>query len=56
MPKYDLYMLTLDNDIRNILEAVIENDLATHQYQKRVPKLKRIWKCQQALISFMGIE
>ena len=42
-------MLTLDNDIRNILEAVIENDLAAPKVpRERVPKLRRIWKCQQA--------
>jgi hypothetical protein len=45
----DLHMLTLDNDIRDILEAVIENDLAASKVPKeRVPKLRRIWKCQQA--------
>ena len=45
----DVLMLTLDNDIRNILEAVIENDLAAPKVpRERVPKLRRIWKCQQA--------
>jgi hypothetical protein len=39
----------LDADIRNILEAVIENDLAASRVPKeRVPKLRRIWKCQHA--------
>jgi hypothetical protein len=39
----------LDTDIRNILQAVIENDLAAPRVPKeRVPKLRRIWKCQQA--------
>jgi hypothetical protein len=39
----------LDADIRNILEAVIENDLAAPRVPKeRVPKLRRIWKCQHA--------
>ena len=41
--------MTLDNDIRNIIKAVIENDLAAPKVpKKRVPKLKRIWKCNQA--------
>ena len=40
--------MTLDDDIRNIIEAVIENDMAAPKVpKKRVPKLKRIWKCQQ---------
>jgi hypothetical protein len=40
--------MTLDDDIRNILEAVIENDMAAPKVPKtRVPKLKRIWKCHQ---------
>jgi hypothetical protein len=39
----------LDTDIQNILHAVIENDLAAPRVPKeRVPKLRRIWKCQQA--------
>jgi hypothetical protein len=38
----------LDTDIRNILQVVIENDLAAPRVPKeRVPKLRRIWKCQQ---------
>ena len=40
--------MTLDNDIGNIIKAVIENDLAAPKVpKKRVPKLKRIWKCKQ---------
>ena len=40
--------VTLDDDIRNIIEAVIENDMAAPKVpKKRVPKLKRIWKCHQ---------
>ena len=44
-----VYMyMTLDDDIRNIIEAVIENDMAAPKVpKKRVPKLKRIWKCHQ---------
>ena len=39
----------MDTDIQNILHAVIENDLAAPKVPKeRVPKLLRIWKCQQA--------
>jgi hypothetical protein len=38
--------MTLDNDIRNTIKAVIENDLAAPKVpKKRVPKLKRTWKC-----------
>ena len=38
----------LDKDIRNIIEAVIENDMATPKVpKKRMPKLKHIWKCHQ---------
>jgi hypothetical protein len=41
--------MALDNDIRNIIEAVIENDMAAPKIPKqRVPKLKHIWKCNQA--------
>jgi hypothetical protein len=41
--------MALDNDIRNIIEAVIENDMAAPKIpKKRVPKLKHIWKCNQA--------
>src|SRR5215210_3806381 len=40
--------MTLDNDIRNIIKAVIENDIASPKIPKsRVPKLKHIWKCNQ---------
>src|ERR671922_2946390 len=40
--------VTLDYDIKNIIEAVIENDMAAPKVpKKRVPKLKRIWKCHQ---------
>lgn len=39
----------MDYDIKNIIEAVIENDVAAPKVpKKRVPKLKRIWKCHQA--------
>ncbi len=39
----------MDPDIQNILHAVIENDLAAPRVPKeRVPKLRRIWKCQRA--------
>ena len=38
----------VDEDIKNIIEAVIENDMAAPKVpKKRVPKLKRIWKCNQ---------
>jgi hypothetical protein len=41
--------MTLDSDIRKIIEAVIENDMAAPKVpKKRVPKLKRVWKCNQA--------
>jgi hypothetical protein len=41
--------MILDNDIRNIIKAVIENDMASPKIPKsRVPKLKHIWKCNQA--------
>jgi hypothetical protein len=47
----DVYVyvyMTLDDDIRNIIEAVIENDMTAPKVpKKRVPKLKRIWKCHQ---------
>jgi hypothetical protein len=40
--------MVLDGDIRNIIEAVIENDMASPRVPKRrVPKLKRIWKCHE---------
>lgn len=46
---FSLHIFTLDSDIRDILEAVIGNDLAAPRVPKeRVPKLRRIWKCQQA--------
>ncbi len=39
----------MDSDIRNIVRTVIENDLSAPRVPKeRVPKLRRIWKCQQA--------
>jgi hypothetical protein len=41
--------MTLDGDILNIIETVIENDLTAPKVpKKRVPKLKHIWKCQNA--------
>ena len=41
--------MTLDKDIRNIVETVIENDLAAPKVPKRrVPKLKRTWSCDHA--------
>jgi hypothetical protein len=41
--------MTLDKDIRNVIETIIENDLAAPKVpKKRVPKLKRVWKCEQA--------
>jgi hypothetical protein len=41
--------IALDNDIRNIIEAVIEKDMAAPKIpKKRVPKLKQVWKCNQA--------
>src|ERR671918_301962 len=41
--------VTLDDDIRKIIESVIENDMAAPKIpKKRVPKLKHIWKCNQA--------
>ncbi len=44
-----MHIFTLDTDIRNIIEAVIENDLVAPRVpKKRVPKLRHIWKCQQA--------
>jgi hypothetical protein len=40
--------MTLDSDIRKIIEAVIENDMVAPKIPKtRVPKLKHIWKCNQ---------
>ncbi len=41
--------MTLDGDIVNIIKAVIENDLTAPKVpNKRVPKLKRVWKCGYA--------
>jgi hypothetical protein len=41
--------MPLDNDIRNVIETVVENDLAAPKVpKKRVPKLKRTWKCDYA--------
>jgi hypothetical protein len=41
--------MPLDREIKNIIEAVIENDLAAPKVPKKlVPKLKRIWKCENA--------
>ena len=43
-----LRIFTLDIDIRNILETVIENDLGAPKVPKeRVSKLRRVWKCKQ---------
>ncbi|MFL6513259.1 MAG: hypothetical protein ACJ70X_09965 [Nitrososphaera sp.] len=40
--------IALDADIRNIIETVIENDMAAPKVPKtRVPKLKRLWKCKE---------
>jgi hypothetical protein len=47
--KHVMQIFTMDADIRNIVETVIENDLSAPRVPKeRVPKLRRIWKCQQA--------
>jgi hypothetical protein len=41
--------MTLDSDIIEIIESVIENDLTAPKVpKKRVPKLKHMWKCQHA--------
>lgn len=41
--------MPLDRDIRELVERVIENDLAAPKVsKKRVPKLKRVWKCDHA--------
>ncbi|AFU58467.1 hypothetical protein Ngar_c15330 [Candidatus Nitrososphaera gargensis Ga9.2] len=41
--------MSLDKDIRNIIETPIENDLAAPKVpKKRMPKLKRVWKCEHA--------
>jgi hypothetical protein len=40
---------SLDDDIANMIKDVIENDLTAPKVpKKRVPKLKRIWKCDNA--------
>ena len=40
---------SLDGDITNMIKDVIENDLIAPKVpKKRVPKLKRIWKCDNA--------
>ena len=40
--------IELDADIRRIIESVIENDMAAPKVpKKRVPKLKRLWKCKE---------
>ncbi|MDQ4100964.1 MAG: hypothetical protein M3115_02090 [Thermoproteota archaeon] len=49
MSKHVIQIFTMDSDIRNIVRTVIENDLSAPRVPKeRVPKLRRIWKCQQA--------
>ena len=41
--------MPLDEDVRKMLTAVIEGDLAAPKVPKeRVPKLKRIWRCDNA--------
>ena len=41
--------MPLDSDIKNMIETVIENDLAAPKVpKKRVPKLKQMWKCDHA--------
>jgi hypothetical protein len=41
--------MNLDKDIKNIIETAIENDLAAPKVpKKRVPKLRRVWKCEYA--------
>lgn len=41
--------MPLDSDVKNIIETVIENDLAAPKVPKtRVPKLKKTWKCDHA--------
>jgi hypothetical protein len=41
--------MTLDGDIINIIETVVENDLTAPKVpKKRVPKLKHMWKCKYA--------
>jgi hypothetical protein len=39
----------LDTDIRRILQETIESDLAAPKVSKeRVPRLKKVWKCDSA--------
>jgi hypothetical protein len=39
--------LSLDKDIRNIVELAIESDLQAPKVPKKwVPKLKQVWKCE----------
>lgn len=41
--------LALDIDIRNIVESAIESDLAAPKVpKKRVPNLKKAWRCDHA--------
>ncbi len=41
--------MPLDRDIKELVESVIENDLAAPKIpKKRVPKLKAVWKCDHA--------
>jgi hypothetical protein len=41
--------MTLDGDIIEIIDTVIEDDLAAPKVpKKRVAKLKHVWKCQSA--------
>ena len=41
--------MTLDKDIKDMVKAAIENDLAAPKVpKKRVPKLKCVWKCEHA--------
>lgn len=42
-------LLPLDEDIKKMLAAVIEGDLAAPKVPKeRVPKLRKVWKCDSA--------
>jgi hypothetical protein len=41
--------MIMDSDIVSIIKTVIENDLTAPKVpKKRVPKLKNVWKCQDA--------
>jgi hypothetical protein len=41
--------LTVDSDIIEILETVIQTDLAAPKVPKeRLPKLRKVWKCDSA--------